>query len=171
MKIGIIGSNPRAVAIGRLLASGGHELSFSDPQSGETAERAAAEIGAFAESAYDQTITRELLLFACARRDVDRTLAVMGSGVHSIVLDALDGGPDEPHRGAELLAHKLDTHSLVRALIVLPQTGANIPICGDDADAKAVVQHAFEACGCIISDRGPLANAFELEPHVTRVAA
>ena len=78
MKIGIIGSNPRAVAIGRLLASGGHDLSFSDPQSGEAAERAAAEIGAFAESAYDQTITRELLLFACARRDVDRTLAAMG---------------------------------------------------------------------------------------------
>ena|ERR1700733_14633518 len=171
MKIGIIGSNSRAVAIGRLLASGGHDLSFSDACSREAAERAAADIGAFEESAYNQTITRELLVFACARNDVDRTLAAMGSGVHGTVLDALDGGPDEPHRGAELLAHKLDTHDLVRALIVLPQTGANIPICGDNDDSKAVVRQAFEACGCIISDRGPLANAPELEPHVMRIAA
>ncbi len=171
MKIGIIGSNSRAIAIGRLLASGGHDLSFSDSASGEAAERAAAEIGVQTETAYDQTIARELLIFACTRRDVDRTLAAMGSGVHCTVLDALDGGPDEPHGGAELLARKLDTHRLVRALIVLAQTGANIPICGDDVDAKAIVQQAFEACGCIVTDRGPLANASELEPHVTRIAA
>ncbi len=170
MKIGIIGTNSRAVAIGRLLASGGHDISFSDAQNRQAAERAASDIGVAAENAYDQAV-RDILVFACARSQIDATLTAIGSGVHCIVLDALDGGPDEPHRGAELLARKLDTHDLVRALIVLPQTGANIPLCGDDPAAKAVVQQAFEACGCITSDRGPLSNAAELEPHLTSIAA
>ena len=170
MKIGIIGTNSRAVAIGRLLASGGHDVSFSDVRNSQAAERAASEVGVAAENAYVQAM-RDILVFACARSEIDATLAALGSGVHCVVLDALDGGPDEPHRGAELLARKLDTHDLVRALIVLPQTGANIPLCGDDPVAKTVVQEAFEACGCITSDRGPLSNATELEPHLMSVAA
>lgn len=171
MKIGILGSNPRAVAIGRLLASGGHDVSFGDARDEQAAERAAADAGARAESPYNEAITREMIVFACTRSEVDDALAAMGSGVQCTVLDALDGAPDEPHHGAELLAHKLDTHRLVRALIVLPQAGANIPICGDDDDAKELVKQAFGASGCIISDRGPLSNALELEPHTARVAA
>ena len=171
MKIGILGTNSRAIAIGRLLASGGHDVSFGDARNGAAAERAAAAVGASAETPYNQAITRQMLVLACARQEVDSSLTAIGSGIHCTVLDALDGGPDQPHRGAELLARKLDTHHLVRALIVLPQTGANIPLCGDDEDAKAVVQEAFEASGCITSDRGPLSNAPELEPHAIPFAA
>lgn len=171
MKVGIVGSNSRAIAIGRLLASGGHNVSFSDPRNVAAAERAAATIGGAVETPYNQAITREMVVLACARQEVDDSLAAIGSGVHCTVLDALEGGPERPHYGAELIARKLDSHDVVRALIVLPQTGANIPLCGDDADAKAVVRQAFEASGCITSDRGPLANAAELEPHPMAVAA
>jgi predicted dinucleotide-binding enzyme len=171
MKIGIVGSDPRAIAIGRLLASGGHEVTFSAPRDQNPAVRAAAAIGAEAEQSYNQAMTRDLLVFACARDEVDAAIAAIGSRVDGVVIDALDGSPDAPHRGAELLARKLDSHEIVRALIVLPQGGANIPICGDDPAAKALVDEAFKACGCLTTDRGPLSNAAELEPSGPLIAA
>jgi predicted dinucleotide-binding enzyme len=166
-----VGSDPRAIAIGRLLASGGHELTFSDPRGKEAANRAAAEIGAQAQTPYNQAMTGELLVFACPREDVDAVVTAIGSSVVGVVVDALDGSPSEPHQGAELLARKLDSHEVVRALIVLPQAGANVPICGDDPAAKALVDEAFKACGCLTTDRGPLSNAVELEPSGPPIAA
>jgi predicted dinucleotide-binding enzyme len=171
MKIGILGTDPRAVAIGRLLARGGHDLTFSDSRVSEAAGRAAAQIGARSETPYNQAMTRELVIFACSRADEDRAISAFGSPVAGVVLDAVDGSPDAPHRGAELLARKLNSNAVVRALIVLPQAGANIPICGDDPSAKAVVDDAFKACGCLTSDRGPLSNAVELEPLGASIAA
>jgi predicted dinucleotide-binding enzyme len=164
MKIGILGTDPRAIAIGRLMASSGHDTTFSDARDGQAAQRAADEAGARAETLYSQAMTRELLVVACERADVDAALAAIGPHVYGVVLDAMDGGLERLHHGAELLARKLDTHRLVRALVVLPQAGANVPICGDDAAAKALVNDAFVACGCLTTDRGPLSNAPELEP-------
>jgi predicted dinucleotide-binding enzyme len=66
------------------------------------------------------------------------------------------------------LAAKLNSHTVVRALIVLAQPGANIPIAGDDAQAKVTVAQMFESCGCLTTDRGGLSNADELEaPRAT----
>ena len=171
MKIGIIGSNDRAAAIGRLLISGGHDVTVGDPRDGEVAKRTAAAIGAVPETPYNQAMTRELLVLASARRDADRAITAMGGGTEGVVVDAREGGPPAPHRGAELLAHKLDSHAVVRALVVIPQPGANIPICGDDPSAKALVEEAFRACDCLTTDRGPLANAPELEPPGSESAA
>jgi predicted dinucleotide-binding enzyme len=171
MNIGILGTNERAVAIGRLLASGGHDLTFSDVSDGTSAERAAGTIGAQAETPYHQAMTRDLIVFACDRTEVDPAIAAFGTGPNCIVVDALDGGPERSHRGAELLARKLDSHEVVRALIVLPQTGANVPICGDDPEAKKIVTEMLEACGCLTSDHGPLSKAPELEPISRPIAA
>ena len=167
MKIGIIGSNDRAVAIGRLLASGGHEVTMSDPESPQHgSERAAAKAGTEAEIPYRQAMTREMIVFAIPRQQVDTALTAVGSGVEAhAVVDAMEGPPlvRNGASGAELLARKLNSHYVVRALIVLPQAGANIPICGDDAMAKTLVDEAIKACGCVTTDRGPLSNADELE--------
>jgi predicted dinucleotide-binding enzyme len=171
MKIGILGTNERAVAIGRLLASGGNDITFSDVRDGRSAQRAAGAVGAQPETPYHQAITRDLIVLACERREIDPAIAAFGLAPDCVVVDALDGGPDRSHRGAELLARKLDSHEVVRALIVLPQTGANIPICGDDPQAKKLVSEALEACGCLTSDHGPLANAPELEPISQPIAA
>ena len=171
MKIGILGTNERAIAIGRLLASGGHDLTFSDVYDGTSAERASRTVGAQAETPYHQAMTRDFIVLACERGEVDRAVAAFGSGPICVVVDALDGGPDRSHNGAELLARKLDSHEVVRALIVLPQTGANVPICGDDPEAKKLVSEALEACGCLTSDHGPLSNAPELEPISQAIAA
>lgn len=170
MRIGIVGTGSRAIAIGRLFASGGHDVRFSDPRDRAAAKRAAAEIGAIASIPYTQAMRCRLLVLACDRDDVDAALDAMGSGVASGVLDALEGGPTRPHQGVELIAHKMDTHRIVRALIVVPQAGATIPICGDNELTKQLVRDAFAACGCHVTDRGPLSNAQELEPLGTAVA-
>jgi predicted dinucleotide-binding enzyme len=103
-------------------------------------------------------------------QEVDRTIQAIGSTTEAVIVDAV-----EPERGngmlsgAEILARKLDSHRVVRALINMPQSGANIPICGDDPIAKAVVDDALHASGCLTTDRGPLRHATELE--APRIAA
>ena len=167
MKIGIIGSDDRAVAIGRLLTEGGHEVEFSHPRDSEAAVEAAQRVGAEADIPYRLAGTMEILIFAVPHDQIDQAITAVGS-VGSTVEAIIEAGDTRPAEGdfcdAECLAKKLDSHKVVRALIVLPQKGANIPICGDDATAKAVVEQAFVACGCVITDRGPLSNAPELYP-------
>lgn len=171
MKIGIIGSDERAAAIGRLFMDGGHDVTLGDARSMETAQQTAARIGVGVETPYKQAMTRELLVFAFPRSDVDRTLTALGDHPEGVVLDARDGGPARPHGGAELLAHKLDSHRVVRGLVLLPQKGAQVALCGDDPEAKAVVEDALKTSGCAATDRGPLSNAPELEPPSVSNAA
>jgi predicted dinucleotide-binding enzyme len=152
MRIGIIGSDSRAAAIGRLLIGGGHAVS-SQAGVGES------------EIPYRQACTRELLVLAVSSDRIDDALAAIGSGIDArAIVDATDGTPGSfATSQAELLARKLNSHRVVRALITLPQAGASIPICGDDPVAKQLVQEAFEACKCVVTDRGPLSVASELE--------
>ncbi len=165
MIIGIVGSDDRAIAIGRLLRSGGHTLSFSDPTSHERADRVAAMLGSNRDTPYQQAMRSDLLVFAVNRAQLDTAVAAVGSGAEAVIVDAIDGGRKRsPVSGAELVARKLDSHRVVRALINMPQPGANIPICGDDALSKQLVDRALHSCGCVTTDRGPLSNAPELEP-------
>lgn len=164
MRIGLLGSDDRAKAIGRLLRDGGHQLTIADPTANERAERVAAEIGARQEIPYKQAMASELLVMAVPRDAVDTTVKAVGSGAEAVVVDAVgDEHGNGARSGAEMLAAKLDTHRVVRALINMPQSGANIPICGDDENAKALVDRALHASGCLTTDRGPLAHAAELE--------
>lgn len=164
MRIGIVGSDDRAKAIGRLLRTGDHQLTIADPSATERAERVAAEIGARTETPYKQAISSELLVVAVPRSSVDAAVKAIGSGSQVVIVDAVgDEYGNGAHSGAEMLAAKLDSHSVVRALINMPQSGANIPICGDDENAKAMVDRALRACGCLTTDRGPLGHAAELE--------
>lgn len=164
MRIGIVGSDDRAKAIGRLLRDGGHQISLADPTANQRAERVAAEIGARPETPYKQAMSSELLVMAVPRGAVDTAVKAVGSGAQAVIVDAVgDEYGNGTHSGAEMLAAKLDSHRVVRALINMPQSGANVPICGDDANAKAMVDRALHACGCLTTDRGPLAHAAELE--------
>jgi predicted dinucleotide-binding enzyme len=164
MRIGIVGSDDRAVAIGRLLHSGGHQLTFGDPKAKERARRAAALVGARDEIPYKQAMSSDLLVFSMPQGDVDRAVTAVGSGAEAVIVDAIEGERGVgSHSGAEMLAHKLDSHRVVRALINMPQSGANIPICGDDQTSKVLVDRALHACGCLTTDRGPLSTASQLE--------
>ncbi|HEX3671232.1 MAG TPA: NAD(P)-binding domain-containing protein [Candidatus Cybelea sp.] len=164
MRIGIVGSDDRAKAIGRLLRSGGHELTFADPRAQERARQAAAELGARAETPYKQAMLSDVLMVAVPRQEVDIAVRAVGSGVEAVVVDAIDAERGNgAHSGAEVLAQKLNSHRVVRALINMPQQGANVPICGDDPRSKVLVDRALHDCGVLTTDRGPLANAMELE--------
>jgi predicted dinucleotide-binding enzyme len=164
MRIGIIGSNDRAVAIGRLLRTGGHQVTFGDPLKRERAKRAAAVVGGRDEIPYKQAMCSDLLMLAMPRQEVDGAVSAVGSGAEAVVVDAVeDEHGNGAHSGTEMLAHKLDSHRVVRALINIPHSGANIPICGDDPNSKLLVDRALHSCGCLTTDRGPLANAAELE--------
>jgi predicted dinucleotide-binding enzyme len=164
MRIGIVGTDERAVAIGRLLRAGGHQVTFGDPAAKERARRAASVVGAHDEIPYKQAMTSDLLLLAVPWREVDRAAMAVGSGSEAVIVDAIEGERGiGSHSGAELVANKLDSTRVVRALIGLVQSGANIPICGDDLTAKSLVDRALHSCGCVTTDRGPLANAVELE--------
>ena|SRR5579863_5183732 len=164
MKIGIVGSNDRAVAIGRLFQNGGHEITFGDPSANERARQIAEEFGVESEAPYRQAMDCDLVVFAVPRREIDRVLMAVGSGARAVIVDAVEDERGDAYRsGAEMLARKLDTHRIVRALIGLPQSNCTIPVCGDDAVSKQIVERAFQACECVTSDLGPLANAVELE--------
>jgi len=117
------------------------------------------------ETPYRQACTSDVVIFAMRNDQIEAALTAVGSGIESrAIVDATEGPPGSTrHTQAELLAHKLDSHRVVRALIALPQRGANILICGDDPAAKQLVEEAFEESGCVVTDRGPLANAGELE--------
>jgi predicted dinucleotide-binding enzyme len=164
MRIGIVGSDDRARAIGRLLHTGGHHVTFGDPASSERAERAAREVGSHAEPPYEQAMHSDLLFFAVPGDQVDRAVTAVGSTQHAVVVDAIsDGRPTRIRSGAEMLARKLDSHRVVRALIGAAMPGSNIPICGDDPSAKVLVNRALQSAGCLVTDRGPLSSAKELE--------
>lgn len=166
MKIGIIGSDDRAVAIGKLLTEGGHQVEFSHPSDRQAAEQAASKTGAEADIPYKLASTMEMLLFAVPRDEMDAAITAIGTlQTPQAIVEAGNSRPSgDDLTDAECLAKKLDSHTVVRALIVLPQAGANIPICGDDPIAKTLVEQAFAACNCVVTDRGPLTNAIELYP-------
>ena len=168
MKIGIIGSDDRAVAIGRLFTEGGHDVEFSHPRDPQAAEQAAEKVGAETNIPYRLAATTEILLFAVDHDAIDDAVTAVGT-LGTTVQAIIEAGDSRPAAqgdltDAECLSKKLDSHKVVRALIVLPQAGANIPVCGDDPQAKAVVEEAFAACNCVVTDRGTLANAAELYP-------
>ncbi len=167
MIIGIVGSDDRAQAIGRLLKSGGHKVTFGDPTARDRAGRAAASLNAQSELPYRQAMTSDLLVLAVPQEQVDRAVSAVGSGAGAVIVDAVEGEPgSRAHSGAEMLARKLDSHRVVRALINMPQAGSNVQLCGDDSQSKVLVDEALHSCGCVTTDRGPLSNATELEAPV-----
>jgi predicted dinucleotide-binding enzyme len=164
MKIAIFGSNPRAVAIGELLVDAGYHVCFGDAGGIQPAESAAERAGAVADTPYNDAAVCEMWIFAGSRERVDDLLVQTGPvPSQAVVVDAMEERSPNDGQGAELLARKLNTHRLVRALIVAPQVGANIQYCGDDADAMTMVEEVFRTAGCVMTDRGPLANAAQIE--------
>jgi hypothetical protein len=138
MNIVVFGPDARAHAVRDLLASGGYSVS----------------------SAFDSTIPGVVVL-AGSRYDYEK-IGGDGAGASIVLIDATDGRFDRS--ALEAAGARVGTKRLVRALLVLPQAGANVLLCADDRDAMKLTQQIFEACGCVPTDRGPLRNADELQP-------
>jgi 8-hydroxy-5-deazaflavin:NADPH oxidoreductase len=165
MKIGIMGTTPKAEAIGRLLARGKHDLTFSDPRAPEAAARIAAAVGGSAatQTPYRQVATSDVLIIAVPWEDVDRLLTQMGPVGNSIVINAAVPSPEAHGSGGELLARRLNSPHVVEAFAQMPNPGSAIALCGDDPSSKAVVAQMLSAGGSTTTDLGSLAHAVELE--------
>jgi predicted dinucleotide-binding enzyme len=173
MMIGILGSDDRAVAIGRLLHRAGNGISFSDPPHGmDKAETAAAALGngSLADSAYHQAASCDMLVMAVRWDDLDTTLTALGPVGEKIVIDAMQPPPIEDSSGAECLAHKLDSRRVVEAFVKPIRPGDPIELCSDDPEATSAVAEMIRTAGYTPVDGGPLSYARELERTVAERA-
>lgn len=167
MTIGILGSDARAVTIGKYLQAGGHTVTFSDPAGMDKAEKAALALGggATADSAYHQAATCEMLVLALHWDDVEQALALLGPYPNGMVIDAIAAPKLPVGNGAELLARKLNNRHLVKAFVELPRPHEPLQYCTDDPDARTVVEEMIRGAGFIPVDLGPLSRAGEIEAH------
>jgi predicted dinucleotide-binding enzyme len=165
MRIGIVGTNPRSEAIGRLLAANGIAVTMSDPRTPQRATDAAAAMGEGVESQvpYEQVLDSDIILMALPWEDLDRAVTAMGPVGDTVVVDA--SVPDASVRGsgAEAIARKLDSPHVVETFADLPPPGSTVALCGDDPQAKATVCEMLRTCGFTPNDLGPLSRADELE--------
>lgn len=146
MEIAVVGSDARAEAIASLLLTAGHEVSRTKTQS--------------------RSIRAPVVVLAGSRGAQTPPTPV---GPHAVLVDAMDGRATlETERS---LADQYGTERIVRALMVLPQAGANVLCCSDDEEAMEVVAELLRSCGCVPTDRGRLSNLTELEPPDPRLDA
>lgn len=138
MTIVVFGQDARANAARELMISGGYTVT----------------------SSFDGS-SPDVLMFANGKYDLSLLDGVAGAAA-TVLIDATDNHFDRA--ALEAAGERLGTQRLVRALLVLPQAGANVLLCADDRDAMQITQAIFQKCGCIPTDRGPLSNAAELQP-------
>lgn len=139
MKIVVVGNDARASAIATLLAGGGYAVSTTAEGDGSAAD----------------------VVVLAGPRSAAEPPAV-GVTPDTILIDAMSGHPNAETERA--LGRHYGTDRIVRALIVLPQPGANILFCGDDPATMHAVERIVETCDCVPGNRGPLSNLDELEP-------
>jgi hypothetical protein len=138
MTIVVIGQDARAGAARKLMTSGGYTVT----------------------SSFDGS-PPDVVIFANGKYDLGSIDGVAGTS-STVLIDATDIHFDRAE--LEAAGERLGTQRLVRALLVLPQAGANVLLCADDRDAMQITQTIFQKCGCVPTDRGPLSNAAELQP-------
>ena len=130
VKIGILGSDARAVAMRRLLADGGHNVCTGD-------------VG-------NDALGCDMLVFAGPREGTDEIVTQLGKIDNRTVIvdamkDTLSAGPD----GAALLGGKLGTRRVIRALMALPKAGSNVLMWGEDPSDMKLVSGVFRDAGCV----------------------
>jgi hypothetical protein len=138
MTIIVFGQDARADAARKLMISGGYTVT----------------------SSFDES-TPDVVIFANGKYDLGLIDGVAGTST-TVLIDATDSRFDRAE--LEAAGERLGTQRLVRALLVLPQAGANVLLCADDRNAMEITQTIFKKCGCVPTDRGPLNKAAELQP-------
>jgi ABC-type sugar transport system substrate-binding protein len=101
----------------------------------------------------------DMLIFAGPRGGTDEIVARLGRiDNRTVVVDAMEdtlsAGPD----AALVLAGKLGTRGVIRALIALPKAGSNVLMWGDDPSDMKLVAQVFRSSGCMPTDCDPTPN-------------
>ena len=183
MRIAIIGVGNVGGNLGRLWAASGHEISFGvrDPQA-DKVQVLLKESGptASARSVADAVSSAEVVVLAVpwyVAEEVVRGTDLRGK----ILVDAtnpiapgLELATDHTTCGAELVARWAPDARVVKAFNTIgadnladPTFGdqhATMFVCGDEPEAKRIVESLSEELGFEAVDAGPLTNARLLEP-------
>lgn len=172
MKIGVIGAGNIGGTIGKLWASKGHQVMFGvrDTQSPKVkalldASGSSAQAGSVAEAA----AFGEVILLALHWPAVTEVLQQIGDLTGKILIDATNRMEASASSAAEDIARQAAGAKVVKAFNTLGSgsltnlkfgaQNADAFICGDDADAKAVVSDLAQIIGFDVVDAGPLSAA------------
>jgi 8-hydroxy-5-deazaflavin:NADPH oxidoreductase len=181
MRIAIIGAGALGTAIGRGLIESGHEIVFGGDVS---AHEAAARLGVAASSNAQAAAHADVVVLAVPFSAIDAALAQTGSLNGAVLwscvnalkpdLSGLAVGFDTS--AAEEVASRAPGARVVSAIPPFAEALANgdlaydgglapsVFICGDDDQAKAVVELLVLDLGAHPVDAGPLAAARLVEP-------
>lgn len=185
MKIAVFGAGSVGGALGKRLASAGHEIHFgvTNPKSEKT-EKLVAEIGAQAGSVSEAATDANVILLATPWNAVEDALRNAGNLQNKIIVDCTNPMAMGANglsltvgfntSGAEQIAAMVPSAHVVKAF---NQTGfANMEnpgfgnqrsvmfICGDDAASRSTVCKLSEDVGFETIDAGKLSVARLLEP-------
>jgi predicted dinucleotide-binding enzyme len=166
MHIGIVGSDDRGLAIGRLLRRGGHHVSFSDPRGPNHARHAAQALGEDTVSTTSEEQARfcDAIVLAVRWQDLPRTLDDLALFENGVLIDAVRAPAFESGKsGAELLAEKFHKVRVAKAFVEAPLSDGVVQFCADDGDARELVTGLILSSGAQVDDLGPLRNARALE--------
>jgi predicted dinucleotide-binding enzyme len=181
MRIGIIGAGRLGTALARGLLGPGHDVMLGG---GVSAEEAAAELGASAGSNRDAAAFGELVALAVpfpaigAALDATGSLdgVVLWSCVNALKPDLSGLAVGFETSAAEEVARRAPGARVVAAIPPFAEALANgdliydqglspsVFICGDDPDAKALVEGLVGDLGAHPVDAGPLVAARLVEP-------
>ncbi|HEX8695783.1 MAG TPA: NADPH-dependent F420 reductase [Longimicrobium sp.] len=183
MRVGVIGCGRMGRAVGTLLSRAGSEVRFGSSDAAR-AEAVAREVGGGATGGTYRAAASfgEVVVLAAVWPGIAETLAAAGPLEGKVLVDctnpeAEDGGELllGNDSGAERIARlapgarvvKAFNHVYAQVLDRGPDFGgvpASVFLCGDDADAKAVVADLVRATGFDPVDAGGLDAARLLEP-------
>jgi 8-hydroxy-5-deazaflavin:NADPH oxidoreductase len=182
VRIGVIGAGRIGGNAARLWAAAGHELMLSFSRDPAKLETSAAEIGGRAGSPAEAAAFGEVVMLSVPWRLIDAVLADVGSLAGKIVVDTTNqfgaGGVEALPAGrtaAQVNAERMPGARYTKAFNTLTsgfqaeaagRTGPDrvaMFLCGDDADAKAVVAGLIDDAGFTAIDVGGTADAAIME--------
>ena len=180
MKIGILGAGRVGGTLGRLWTSQGHQVMFGvrDPQ-GPKMQALLADTGPAAQvgSPTEAVAFGDVVLLAISWAGARAVIEQAGPWNDKILIDATNRltppSPDDAPSAAEDVARWAKGARVVKAfnatgsvnMTAAPYGAQKVDIflCGDDAQAKAVVADLIASSGFDPVDCGPLANASLVE--------
>jgi predicted dinucleotide-binding enzyme len=182
VRIGVIGAGRIGANAARLWANAGHELVLSFSRDPAELEERAAAIGARAGTPAEAAAFGEVVMLSVPWRLIDAVLADVGSLAGKIIVDTTNqfgaGGVEELPAGrtaAQVNAERMPGARYTKAFNTLTsgfqaeaagRTGPDrvaMFLCGDDADAKAVVAGLIGDAGFTAIDVGGTADAAIME--------
>ena len=183
MNIGIIGAGNLGGALGERLATGGHSVMMSFSRDEAALAAAASEFGGRVGTPREAVAFADVVVLAVPWGAVDTAIEAAGPLDGKVLWDCTNALKADlsgmeigtTTSGGEVVQGLAPGARIVKAIPpfaglvrgpdpLLGGIASGCFMCGDDAQAKAIVRPLLEAIPTIVSDVGPLTNARYTEP-------